>query len=98
MEPPKKTTFPPEFLMLFTQYIYTNHNHISGKKYKLFVPFQNGGQVTNFHFASFRFRAKLKKKKTKKKKKKHFPKRIFYEIWLKLGDHKYINIPEIKFG
>ena len=34
-------------------YIYTNHNHISGKKYKIFVPFQNGGQISDFHFASF---------------------------------------------
>ena len=34
MEPPlKKTSFPSEFLnYLYTLYIYTNHNHISGKK------------------------------------------------------------------
>ena len=30
--------------------------------------------------------------------KNHFPDRIFfYGIWLKLGDHEYIFIPEIKF-
>ena len=27
-----------------------------------------------------------------------FPKEFFNVIWLKLGDHKYINIAEIKFG
>ena len=27
-----------------------------------------------------------------------FPKEFFNEIWLKLGDHEYINIAEIKFG
>ena len=33
MEPPRKTTFPLEFLnYLYTICIYTNHNHISGKK------------------------------------------------------------------
>ena len=30
--------------------------------------------------------------------KNHFAKGIFYEIWLKLGDHEYINIAEIKLG
>ena len=60
------------------------------KKYKIFIPFQNGGQITDFHFASFRFRPKFEKKK-------HFPKWIFNEIWLKLGDHECIIIAEIKF-
>ena len=27
-----------------------------------------------------------------------FPKEFFNEIWLKLRDHEYINIAEIKFG
>ena len=27
-----------------------------------------------------------------------FSKEFFNEIWLKLGDHEYINIAEIKFG
>ena len=27
-----------------------------------------------------------------------FPKEFFSEIWLKFGDHEYINIAEIKFG
>ena len=88
MEPPEKTTFPREFFnCLNTICIYTNHNHISGKKYKTFVPFQNGGQITDFHFASFRFRPKIEKP----------PKEFFNEIWFKLGDHEYINIAEIKF-
>ena len=38
------------------------------KKYKIFVPFQNGGQITDFHFAAFQFRPNLKN---------HFPKGIF---------------------
>ena len=60
--PPEKTTFPLEFLnYLYTICIYTNHNHISGKKIKIFVPFQNGGQITDFHFASFQFRPKFEK-------------------------------------
>ena len=70
--------------------IYFNHNHISGKKYEIFVPFENGDQITDFHFALFRFRPKFWKIT--------FPKEFFNEIWLKLGDHEYINIAEIKFG
>ena len=56
--PLKKTTFPPGFFNYhYTMCIYTNHNHISGKKkIKIYVPFQNGGQITDFHFATFRFR------------------------------------------
>ena len=46
--------------------------------------------MTDFHFASFRFRPKFEKNT--------FPKEFFNEIWLKLGDHEYINIAEIKFG
>ena len=65
--PPEKTTFPPEFInYLYTGCIYTNHNHISGKKYKIFVPFQNGGQITDFHFASFRFQPKFEKPLSKR--------------------------------
>ena len=86
------TTFPPEFFNYsHTIYTYTNHNHISGKKYKIFVPFQNGGQKTDFHFASnVLISAKIWKTT--------FLKEFFNEIWLKLGDHEYINIAEIKFG
>ena len=51
------------FSIFFTLYIHTLINHISGKKYKIkiFVPFQNGGQITDFHFASFRFWPKFEK-------------------------------------
>ena len=44
---------------------------------------------TDFHFTSFRLRRKLEKTLSQG---------IFNEIWLKLGDHEYINIAEIKFG
>ena len=38
-------------------------SHIPAKEInELFVPFQNGGQITDFHFASFRFRRKKKRK------------------------------------
>ena len=69
MEPPKKTTFPPEFFnYLYPMYIYTNRNHISGEKNKRYVLFQNGGQITDFHFATFRFWPKFEN---------HFPEGIF---------------------
>ena len=92
MEPPKENHFPTGiFLIIFTPYIYTLITTIfQGKKYKIFVPFQNGGQIINLHFASFRFRPKFEKNT--------FPKELFNEIWLKLGDHEYINIPEIEFA
>ena len=41
----------------------------------------------------FDFGENLKKKK---KKKKTFPKEFFIEIWLIIGDYKYIYITEIK--
>ena len=92
MEPPRENHFPTGiFKIIFTPYVYTLITTIfQEKKYKIFVPFQNGGQITDFHFASFRFRPKFEKPT--------FPKEFFNEIWLKLGDHEYINIAEIKFG
>ena len=89
----KKTTFPPEFgNYLYTIYIYTLiTTKFQGKKYEIFVRFHNGGQITDFHFASFRFRPKFEEKKNA------FPKEFFNEIWFKLGDHQYINIAEVKF-
>ena len=43
-------------------YIYTLITTIfQEKKYKIYVPFQNGGQITDFHFATFRFRPKFEK-------------------------------------
>ena len=55
---------------------------------KILVQFQNGGQITDFHFASFQFR---------RRKKSPFPQEFFNEIWLKIRDNEYINIAEIKF-
>ena len=93
MEPPqRKQLSHRNFLIIFTPYVYTLITTIfQEKKYKIFVPFQNGGQITDFHFATFRFRPKFEKKNT-------FPKEFFNEIWLKLGDHEYIIIADIKFG
>ena len=55
MEPPEKTTFPPEFFNeICTIYVWDIKNHNSGKRINV-VPFQNGDQITDFYFASFRF-------------------------------------------
>ena len=63
MQPPKKTTFPPELCNeICTIYVSTI-------KKDYIVPFQNGGQITNF--ASFDFDQDLKN---------HFPKGIFQLI------------------
>ena len=60
--PPRKPLSHRNFLTIFTPYVYTHITTIfQGKKYKIFVPFQNGGQITDFHFASFRFRPKFEK-------------------------------------
>ena len=59
------------------------------KNFENVVPFQNGGQITDFYFASFRFWPKFEKKKNT------FPKEFFNEIWLKVGEHEYIT--EITF-
>ena len=45
--------------------------------------------MTDFRFASFQFRQNLKEKKP-------FSKKFFNEIWFIIGDHKNINIAEIK--
>ena len=45
----------------------------------------------------FSFRENWNVTKSWKKKKKHFPNGIFSEIWLKVGEHEYIYIFEIKF-
>ena len=59
MEPPEKTTFPPEFYNeICTIYVWAIKNYNSAKKKKKKkndVPFQNGGQITDFYFTSFRF-------------------------------------------
>ena len=55
-------------------------NHNSEKKIQNVVPFQNGGQITDFYFASFRFWPNFEKQTT-------FPKEFFNEIWLKEGEY-----------
>ena len=47
-------------------------NKTKQNKYQNAVPFQNGGQITDFYFASFQFWSKIWKK--------HFPKGIFQWI------------------
>ena len=46
----------------------------------------------DFHFAKMSCNHNLKKKK-----KNNFPKEFFNEIWLKIGEYKFIYIFEIKF-
>ena len=46
---------------------------------------KNGDQITVGEIWKTTFKKKKKKRK------------IFNDIWLKLGDHEYINIAEIKF-
>ena len=58
--PPEKTIFPPEFCnAICTIFVRDMKNHNSAKKKKKekknVVPFRNGGQITDFYFASFRF-------------------------------------------
>ena len=54
--PPRETTFPPEFCNeICTIYVRDIKNHNSAKKNLNVVPFQNGGHITDFYFAPFRF-------------------------------------------
>ena len=61
MEPPEKTIFPPEFCneicTIYVRAIQKSQFWKKKKKKKNWnvVPFQNGGQITDFYFASFRF-------------------------------------------
>ena len=52
------------------------------------LPFQNGDQIADFHFASFRFRQKFGKKNHKEI---HLRSNLAHII----GDHEYISIAEI---
>ena len=53
MEPPKITTFISEFCDgYYTIYLYTKESHIQAKS-KLFLPFQNGGQITYIELSRF---------------------------------------------
>ena len=72
--------------------MYTPKQLCQQKERSRYVLFQNGGQKTNF-----RFRKKSGDQNLKKKKRKHFPKKIFNKIWLKVGEqcHEHIEIVEI---
>ena len=62
---------------------------INQQKRKKNVQFQNGGQKTNFRFRKISHVTKIWKTT--------FPKEFFSEIWLKVGEHEYIYIFEMKF-
>ena len=68
MEPPlRKPLFHRNFLIILTPYIYTLITTIlQEKKYKIFVLFQNGGKITDFYFAAFRFWPKFEKQLSQK--------------------------------
>ena len=71
------------------------------EKYRKFVPFQNGGQMTDFQFASFRFQQEIENNNNNSSSNNNnntFLNEFFIEISLKLEDHEYIYIAEIKFG
>ena len=60
--PQRKPLYHRNVLIIFTPYVYTLITTIfQEKKYKIFVPFQNGDQITDLHFATFRFRSKFEK-------------------------------------
>ena len=83
--------------MKFAPYMYALSKTIFLEKQN-FVAFQNG--ITDFYLVSFWFRPKLKKKKKKNNNNNNnntFPKEFFNEIRLKIGEHEYIYITEIKF-
>ena len=66
--------------MKFAPYMYGLYKiTILQKKFEIVVSFQNGGQITDFYFVSFRFWPKFEKNT--------FPKAFFNEIWLKVGEH-----------
>ena len=63
--PPEKTTFPPEFCneicTIYVRAIKKSQFCKKKKKKKNVVLFQNGGHITDFYFASFRFWPNLEK-------------------------------------
>ena len=79
--PLRKSLFHQNFVTISTPYTKYNYNNN-----KIFVPFQDGRQMTNFNYNLSILAKKIIWKHT-------FPK----EIWLKIGDHEYVNIAEISF-
>ena len=91
MGPPKKTTFPAEFFdEYYTMYLYTKNSHIQGKKYKNLFFVSKWRPNNWFSFRVILISAKIWKT--------NFSKELFNEIFLIIGDHRYINIAEIKIG
>ena len=83
--------FPPEFCNhLYTIYTYTKYNHIPAEKIKKYCTVSKWRPKNRFSFRVISISTKIWKTT--------YPKEFFNEIWLKLGDHRYINIAEIKFG
>ena len=77
------------FMMNAALYIHTLKRTIfKQKNSKNDLSFQNGGQITGFHFASFRFLQKFEKNT--------FPKEFFNEICLIIGDYEHIYDTEKK--
>ena len=89
----KKTTFPADFVMNTTLYIYTFKRIISKqkkeKKSEKNTVSKMAAKLPIFALRHFNFSENLKN---------HFSKGIFNEIWLIIGDYKYIYITETKFG
>ena len=58
------------------------------------MPFQNGGQITNFFSLS---RLDFGQNLGKRKKNNTFIEGFFNEFWVIVGGHEYIYIAEVKF-
>ena len=87
--PPEKTTFTPEFCIeIYTIYVQAiKKSQFCKKKTKQnktkhvnVVPFQNGGQITDFYFVSFQFWQNFEKPLSQSN--------FFNEIWLKEGEYE----------
>ena len=86
----KKTTFPPEFCNeICTMYVWTIKNHNSAKKFWKCYTVSKWWPNNRFLFRVISILAEIWKTT--------FPKEFFNEIWLKVGEHEYIYITEIKF-
>ena len=85
MEPPWENHFPTGFFQWNLHHICTGHKKSQfckkkEKKNKNVLPFQNGGQITDFYFAVISILAKFWKTT--------FPKEFFNEIWLEEGEYE----------
>ena len=71
-------------------YTCTNHHHISAKKMWNTFTVSKWRPNNRFSIRVISISAKIWKNT--------FPKEFFNEIWLKLEDHEYNDIAEVKFG